>query len=121
MSISVPPPPDRRETKRFAAATLPGVAGKASPLMCRASFAKGMTRKRSLGRRPSSAAVMNRRLASIGSPAMEPEVSSTKTSSRGAISSSAGRAGGSISTDTNPPRSPVCDNAAACTPAPSSP
>ena len=93
--ISVPPPPERPLTKSSANLRFSSLAARGSGHSTRVAPAKVMKLKVSFGR---IAAIAFRASAfdfSMGKPFIEPEVSSTNTSSRGRISAGATRAGGS--------------------------
>ena len=94
LRISVPPPPCLPLTYCCAAARLAGVFGRGDGHSASAVLLNVMTLNVSCGRIVSIALVMTALAFSIGKPFIEPELSSTKTSSRGTTRCSSTRAGG---------------------------
>ena len=95
-AISVPPSARSPRTKRRAAATLRAVAARVPSNGVRTSSSKAIRSNVSSGRRPSSALCSAARAATIDVPAIEPDVSTTSTSSRGGAASGSLRAGGAM-------------------------
>ena len=101
--ISVPPPPEEPAMNWSAAAMFSAVAGFGSGHSTAVLPAKVMMLKVSFGRMRAIALRASSFDFSMGKPFIDPDTSSTNTSSRGRISAGATRAGGSSMSAKKPP------------------